>query len=73
MKYKLDDDRRGFHIWLDDAEFQKLRADAHRAGEDNFDGYLSCMMLHHVFEAVASAVRSGLQSGIPKITITRVD
>jgi len=70
MKYKLDDDRRGFHIWFDEPEFQKLLRDS--TVDVSLDAYLEEMILYNVLEDVAKAVRSGLQSDIPKITFTKV-
>jgi len=70
MKYKLDDDRKGFHVWFSDAEFAKLVSDS--TVDVSLDAYLEEMILDNVLDDVAKAVRSGCQSNIPQITFERV-
>jgi hypothetical protein len=71
MKYKLDDDRKGFHIWLSDAEFAKLLRNSISVGV-GLDQYLDEMIFDPVLDRVEKAVQSGSQSDIPEIKIERV-
>jgi len=71
MRYRFDDDCKGFHLWFDDAEFEKVRSDARSVGE-HLDEYIRAMMMSGVFDAVRVMVRSGSQSNIPEMTIRRV-
>jgi hypothetical protein len=71
MKYKLDDDRKGFHLWFGEAEFQKMLSDSVSVGV-SLDEYLSDMVLYGVTDQVAKAVRSGRQDNIPEVTFERL-
>ena|SRR5208282_3466114 len=56
MDYKIDADRKGFHVWLSAAEFAKVQGDARRVGVP-LDEYLQEIMLW----GVSQAVKMGLQ------------
>jgi hypothetical protein len=57
MDYKIDADRKGFHVWLSAAEFAKVQGDARRVGVP-LDEYLQEIMLW----GVSQAVKMGLQA-----------
>lgn len=71
MKYRLDDDCRGLHLWFDDAEFAKISKDARSVGVD-LDEFIRDMMMVSVYDAVRPVVRSGSQSNIPEVTLKRI-
>ena len=71
MKYGLDDDRKGFHLWFSEAEFQKMLSDSIAVGV-GLDEYLNDMVLCGVTDQVAKAVRSGCQSNIPEVTFEQL-
>ena len=71
MKYRLDPDCRGFHLWFDDKEFEKIQKDARSVGVE-LDEYIKDMMMTGVYDAVRLMVRSGSQTSIPEMTMTRV-
>ena len=71
MKYRIDEDCRGFHLWFGDAEFEKIRADAESVSVD-LDDYIDGMMMSGVFDAVRLMVRSGSQENIPEVVMSRM-